>query len=326
MKKNQNFSICLLMLIGVFLVFASSCEKDDDKGVPVLSTADVTEIKQLTAQSGGIITSDGGLVISARGVCWSTSDNPTIEDNKTSNGAGAGSFTSELTGLTLGTTYYVRAYATNSKGTSYGSTMVFQTMGNTFSDSRDGNIYKIVTIGEQLWMAENLKYLPSVVSPTLGSQFTPYYYIYGYNGTSVADARATTNYQTYGVLYNWEASKAACPVGWHLPGDAEWKQLATYLGGESVAGGKLKETGTTHWQSPNYGATNETGFTALPGGWRSTDGNGQFDFMSIYGVWWCTTEYDTDFAWSWYTDYNNSLLNGYVADMKLGLSVRCVKD
>src|SRR5690554_1847166 len=139
-----------------------------------------------------------------------------------------------------------------------------ETTSGTFIDSRDGNEYNWVQIGDQVWMVENLKYLPSVVGPGTGSQTTPHYYVYGYDGTNVADAKATDNYATYGVLYNWTTAMNACPDGWHLPSDAEWTELTDYLGGESVAGGKLKETGTTHWASPNTGATNETGFTALP--------------------------------------------------------------
>ncbi len=128
-------------------------------------------------------------------------------------------------------------------------------LNNGFTDSRDGTHYNAVKIGNQVWMAENLKYLPSVVGPGTGSQTTPYYYVYGYDSTVVADAKATSNYTTYGVLYNWPAAmneatssssnpsgvQGACPTGWHLPSDAEWTELTDYLGGTSVAGGKLKE-------------------------------------------------------------------------------------
>src|SRR5690554_6700140 len=153
-----------------------------------------------------------------------------------------------------------KSSSSNAISSSSSSSIVY----STIKDARDNQTYRIVTIGSQTWMAENLKYLPSVVGPETGSQTTPHYYVYGYNGTNVTDAKATANYNTYGVLYNWPAEMNACPDGWHLPSDAEWTELTDYLGGESVAGGKLKETGTTHWASPNTGATNETGFTALP--------------------------------------------------------------
>ena len=101
----------------------------------------------------------------------------------------------------------------------------------TFVDSRDGTEYKTIKIGNQTWMAENLKYLPSVVGPATGSSTDPYYYVYGYQGTDVATAKATTNYQNYGVLYNWTAATTACPAGWHLPTDAEWNVLEQYVVG-----------------------------------------------------------------------------------------------
>ncbi|MFO7658523.1 MAG: FISUMP domain-containing protein [Bacteroidales bacterium] len=327
-----------LIIVGLFLVFACSCKKEDDIRIPVLSTSEVTNILQLSAQSGGIITSDEGFVVSARGVCWSLNVNPTIADNKTSDGTGAGSFTSEITGLTADTTYYVRAYATNSKGTGYGSTMVFKTMGNTFTDPRDGNVYKIVTIGSQIWMAENLRYLPGVASSSSGSNTNTRYYVYDYNGMNVSVAKATTNYQTYGVLYNWPAAMAGasssssnpsgvqgiCPVGWHLPSDAEWTQLTDYLGGPSLAGGKLKEDGTIHWSSPNTGATNESGFAALPGGSRVY--TGEFNYIGSNGFWWSATESTTDNAGIRSMRHNTSSVSRSFYIKEWGFSVCCVRD
>ena len=199
-----------------------------------------------------------------------------------------------------------------------------ETTSGTFIDSRDGNEYNWVQIGDQIWMAENLKYLPSVVGSGTGSETTPYYYVYGYNGTNVAAAKATDNYATYGVLYNWTAACNSCPAGWHLPSDAEWTELTDYLGGTSVAGGKLKETGTTHWASPNTGATNETGFTALPGGFRFSIGN--FDVIGDNGYWWSSTENNTDNACYRYLNYYNYYLISNYDDEMVGFSVRCVRD
>ncbi|MCK9500171.1 MAG: fibrobacter succinogenes major paralogous domain-containing protein, partial [Bacteroidales bacterium] len=230
---------------------------------------------------------------------------------------------------------YSKAFATNELGTSYGHEISFTT--NDFAnycgvitDIRDGNSYQTVLIGEQCWMAENLAYLPSVVGPGTGSESTPYYYVYGYDGTNVTDAKATSNYTTYGVLYNWPAAMAGsassnanpsgvqgvCPAGWHLPSDAEWRELTDYLGG---AGGKLKETGTTHWASPNTGATNETGFTALPGGGRGF--NGIFLDIGNYGYWWSATE-----GYNRYVVYNSSSVSRFNSYKEVGFSVRCVRD
>ncbi len=207
-----------------------------------------------------------------------------------------------------------------------------------FRDTRDSTIYKYITIGNQVWMAENLKYLPSVVGPDTGSGTEAYYYVYGYDSTDVSEAKATDNYQTYGVLYNWTAAMAGasssdatpsgvqgvCPVGWHLPSAAEWTTLTDYLGGTDVAGNKLKEIGLEHWQPSNSGATNETGFTALPGGYFW--GDYQFHHIGFYGVWWSSTEINGTNAWSRNTNNNYDGV-GIINDQKMyGLSVRCVRD
>ncbi len=342
MKKTVNL-IKLLSLMGVFLVLACSCQKDDDNdngvnnnsGEPVLTTIDVTSLTQTTTISGGSITSDGGSTITARGVCWSTGANPTITDNKTTDGAGSGDFTSNVSGLTENTTYYLRAYATNSNGTGYGNEISFTTLQSasygSFTDSRDGTVYQTVTIGNQEWMAENLKYLPSVVRGVQHenpldfapiSLTTPYYYVYGYDGEDVAAAKQTTNYNTYGVLYNWQAALTACPAGWHLPGDDEWTALTDYLGGFLVAGSKLKEVGTAHWESPNSDATNESGFTALPGGFVSST---SLD-IGQQGFWWSATENITNYAWSRLLNTSGSSMGVNHHRMEHGFSVRCVKD
>lgn len=215
---------------------------------------------------------------------------------------------------------------------------IAETTSGTFTDTRDNKVYNWVTIGNQIWMAENLAYLPSVVGPATGSITDPYYYVYGYNGTDVTTAKATSNYNTYGVLYNWPAAMAGagssttnpsgiqgvCPTGWHLPSNAEWTELTDYLGGESGAGGKLKETGTTHWSSPNTAATNETGFTALPGGNRYLDG--AFGDVGGYGDWWSATENDATGAWDRYLGYDDSGVGRDGGDKEVGFSVRCVRD
>lgn len=219
----------------------------------------------------------------------------------------------------------------------------------TFTDSRDGYTYQTVQIGSQTWMAENLKYLPSVVGPGTGSNSEAYCYVYGYDGTSISAAKATENYATYGVLYNWTAAmngaessdanpsgvQGICPDGWHLPSDAEWKQLEMYLGMSetdvnstgwrgTVEGGKLKEAGTTHWADPNAGANNESGFTALPGGYRYRSGG--FYYVRDYGYWWSSTEGNTNDAWNRYLNYNLSYVKRFYDYKSMGFSVRCLRD
>ena len=215
----------------------------------------------------------------------------------------------------------------------------------TFIDERDGNQYKFVKIGNQTWMAENLKYLPSVTGSGNWSTTEPYYYVYGYNGTNVNEAKATVTYNTYGVLYNWPAAlngaspgnsnpsgvQGVCPAGWHLPGYTEWEKLVDYLGGDSIAGGILKETGTTHWSSPNTGATNESGFTALPGGFYWNWGEFGFYAAGSVSVWWSATWNDNIPEHISIPNSENKVYISayYSTDYVLpswGFSVRCVKD
>lgn len=176
----------------------------------------------------------------------------------------------------------------------------------TFTDSRDGKNYKTVKIGTQTWMAENLAYKTS-------------------SGCWAYDNKEG-NVATYGYLYDWKTAKNVCPTGWHLPSDAEWTQLTDYLGGEKVAGGKLKETGTAHWKSSNNGTTNETGFTALPGG--SCFSSGAFFAIGGYGYWWSATE-ATEAGTAWFRtmfDYANDVARDYGFGEEMGLSVRCLRD
>jgi uncharacterized protein (TIGR02145 family) len=160
------------------------------------------------------------------------------------------------------------------------------------------------------------------VSPSTESSVSdPIYYVHSYEGTSVSDAKATDNYDTYGVLYNWPAAMAACPSGWHLPSDDEWTTLATFLGGATVAGGKMKETGTAHWLAPNVGATNESCFTALGGSMRQFNG-----FLLIGGaVFWTSLENGPDIWCIFLVGYTDRMDKGYVNRYN-GLSVRCVKN
>jgi len=204
--------------------------------------------------------------------------------------------------------------------------------GDIFTDPRDGQTYKTVTIGNQTWMAENLKYLPSVSPSSEGSSSSPYYYVYGYKGTSVSEAKATKNYARYGVLYNWPAAVNACPAGWHLPSDDEWKTLEMYLGmSQSEADGiswrgtdegkKMKST--SGWYS-NGNGTNSSGFNALPGGYRS--GDGSFYDLGNFGIWWPATEYNSNDAWYRRLSYSYDGVDRYHNYKGYGFNVRCVRD
>lgn len=199
---------------------------------------------------------------------------------------------------------------------------------DTVSD-REGNVYKTVVIGTQTWMAENLKTTlyqngdpigtTSTVNLDISTESLPKYQ-WAYDGNE-------SNISTYGRLYTWHVatdSRKLCPAGWHLPTDAEWTTLTTFLGGESAAGGKLKETATTHWLTPNADATNDTKYTALPGGYRNQ--TGVFTGMGNYGFWWSSTSNTTISAWNRSMSYGGSAVSRDPSFDRFGLSVRCLKD
>lgn len=384
-----------------------------------ITTAEISSITSTTAVGGGNITSDGGADVTARGICWATTPVPTIDGSNTSDGTGAGAFSSSLNGLTPETTYYVRAYATTSAGTIYGNEVTFKTSCNlpaapgsimgktivtinascvTYSISAvtdatgytwtvpagstitsgqgttgilvdfgttggnisvrsenscgssiytdlnittaplsncgnvtdiDGNVYNTVTIGDQCWLTENLKTtkyndgtpIPKVSDfDTWSNLVTPAYCWYNNDSSSFKDS--------YGALYNWYtvATGKLCPAGWHVPTDDEWTELTDYLCGLSAASGKLKESGTLHWNNPNSESTNSSGFTALPGGYRSwTDGA----FFSIRnnGSWWSSTTDNSLNAWMRaVTNYETPDVRVISAHKGYGESVRCLKD
>lgn len=294
-------------------------------GPPTVSTASISNITTTTASGGGNVTADGGATVTARGICWSTSQNPTITDLHTSDGTGTGSFTSSIGSLSPSTTYYVKAYATNSMGTAYGGQVSLATNALPITDI-DGNVYHSVTIGTQVWMVENLKTtkyrngtdIPYITDNALWSSDTTGAYC---NYQNIA-----SNSTTYGRLYNWYAVNNVnniAPTGWHVASDAEWTILTDFLGGEAVAGGKLKEAGTAHWNSPNTGATNESGFTALPGGWRRD--YGPFEDGS-WGYWWSATEYNATIAWNRLMVFSAANVWRNDSFKTYGFHVRCIKD
>jgi uncharacterized protein (TIGR02145 family) len=188
-------------------------------------------------------------------------------------------------------------------------------------DERDGRIYKTVCIGKQVWMAENLAWLPSVSPSSVASESAPLYYVYGYEGSTLSALKTNINYIAYGALYNWEAAKTACPAGWHLPTDAEWTALADFLG--TSASDKMKETGTAHWINPNANATNSSGFTALPGGISNPKGG--FGGLGSYAYFWTSTARESD-AWGRFLEFNNSGVSKSGSNRGTGMSVRCIKD
>lgn len=190
----------------------------------------------------------------------------------------------------------------------------------------EGNVYHTVTIGTQVWMVENLKTTQYRNGNPITNVTGDVPWAALSDGAYCHYKNLSSNSATYGLLYNWYAVKTGdlAPTGWHVPSDAEWTTLATFLGGESVAGGKLKEAGSSHWESPNKGADNSSGFTALPGGNRN-NGSTFYDIKS-YGDFWSSTEDNAGNAWNRGLRFNASNLYRRSYRKTSGFSVRCVKD
>ena len=281
--------------------FSVRCLRDDSSAIviPSVTTDTLRDIFFSSATCGGFVVESGWTPVTARGVCWSTSHNPTVNDSHTTNGSGTGSFTSHIDSLYANTTYYVRAYATNSVGTAYGEERSFTTLppfycGIDSVTDYDGNAYPTVEIGEQCWMKENLRTThyadgteilvgdPNSTYPFF--PFTPYRCAPGNNNANVP---------VYGLLYNGFAAcgtslsdfyQGVCPEGWHLPNQNEYEQLIDYVGGQSqyVCGGSSiakSLASPSGWIGTSSNTcsvkycpdeNNATGFTAVPAGANGT--------------------------------------------------------
>jgi len=345
---------------GTFYGNEQSFSTSQSVGLPTLTTNAITNITETTATCGGNITDDGGATITARGVCWSTGSNPTIADNYTSDGNGTGAFTSSINGLTAGTAYYIRAYASNSEGTTYGNEQSFTTnspfVGGQITDI-DGNGYQTVKIGEQWWMAENLKvtrYADGTEIPLITDNGDWIYVgelgkAYCYYNNNI-----NNEVETYGALYTWAAAvngeggnstnqiriQGVCPDSWHIPSDNEWKELEMFLGmsqedadllgfrganeGSKIAGNAFLWNSGALKDESVYGSS---GFDALPSGYRIYYASGSTGLLGMIGQWWSSTRYGTSYkAYTRKIASDYTTIRRYNDDTRYGFSVRCVKD
>jgi uncharacterized protein (TIGR02145 family) len=395
----------IIRISGIFLLvlLICSCKKEV---IPTISTSAIENITGTSALCGGNITNEGSGTVIARGICWSTNIVPTILDNKTTDGAGAGSFTSNITGLNGATVYYVRAYATNAVGTGYGMAMSFSTLGQAPTASTQAAI-SITGTSAQLYGKVNANYLSTTVTfeygtttnygqtisaehnPTTGNSFvsvkadifglipgTIYHFrvkainslgtTYGNDmsfTTKVTDGSGnnysfvtignqvwlasnlkTTKYSNgdvissgiyvqgndlnnaaiYGRLYIWTVAvdgRNICPVGWHVPSEVEWNVLLSNV----TSPADLKEQGYVHWFSPNTGATNSVLFTALPGGYY--DGSVTTAIQAIASFWF-KDEANATMGKGFKLYYNNSPNTGdfVFSEKNTAFSVRCLKN
>ena len=341
---------------------------------PTVTTKAVSILSETTALSGGNITFDGGAAVTVCGICWDTLPNPTVSGIHTTDSASMGIFTSSMMNLTPATTYYVRAYATNSVGTTYGQEISFRTYSScpgaaTVTD-HEGNVYNTVQIGNQCWTRENMRCMTSPSTGTMILEFPAGYYSYtGKKAYYVNGDSANT--ATYGLLYNWAAAidtfntaygetstiswdglsvtfsghrRGICPAGWHVPSNAEWTQLTTYVynngyqcsgcsGSNNVAMvnciAKALASQTGWVNSSNTFAVgndpstnNATGFSALPAGFYS--GNYTFGTNTHF---WSATQRDLARSCIRFLSRNDDYVSSTTAALKFyGYSVRCVRD
>ncbi len=362
-------------LLFLFVIVGCSDDDTDPVNPPTITTLVVTEITEFSAKSGGNITDDGGGEVTARGVVWGTEPDPSLENHlgSTDDGTGSGVFRSDLAGLHAETTYFVRAYATNSAGTAYGNDLVFETaseeddevdIGEGTVMDIDGNVYQTVVIGDQEWMAENLRVtryhneddIPGGLSDeewenNASGAYAIYPHVGGEGEDDVEGIDSDDEMvAAYGKLYNWHAiddSRGLCPPGWSIPSDADWMKLAEYvvsqgfpneLGNPNGAGNALKScrqvsSPLEECNTPEHPRWNpddshygfdEFGFSALPGGYRYNDGS--FKSIGLNGTWWSSSEHTSTSAWYRILFSNDGGVSRLSYDMRNGLSVRCIRD
>jgi uncharacterized protein (TIGR02145 family) len=347
MKKRFAFTLMIFIsfLSAVFII--TSCKKNDDTSSsvatePTVKTDYVSSVGQKWAKLSGTVNANNltaeiyfeygptdsyGFEIAA--------DPDTLSDNTNT------AVSAIISRLAPGATYNYRVKALTISGITYGRDTTFTTT-NTIKNAIlfnsglnygsvtdiDGNTYKTIQIGAQIWMAENLNAItfndktpiPFGKDATAWTALsTPGYCWYNYDSVS------------YGALYNWyvvdaasNSGKNVCPSGWHVPDNTDWTALTTFLGGESIAGGKLKETGTQHWYSTDAASTNETGFTAIGAGYRYN--NGVFNNIKRYSYWWSATKASSVNAYYRNIIYSFDNVENSSSNKKSGFSIRCLKD
>jgi uncharacterized protein (TIGR02145 family) len=321
--------------------------------LPTITTLNITSIAHNFAIASGDVISEGSFPVTSRGIVYASFENPTLSDNQVmvESGEGSGMFTCNLTNLSSETKYYVRAFATSYLGTSYGSNFEFTTLeapNSTLVYDIDGNPYNTVTIGNQIWLKENLrvtKYNDGTDIVNTGANVLNW--INNTTGAFNWYDYDVNNKEPYGALYNKKlvdlnsnGTKNVCPIGWHIPTDAEWTELVTFLdptaianvssGNQSLtAGSALKSTGNINdetglWEYPNTDATNLSGFSALPSGFR--DDLAMFDGMGYVGGWWSTTPVGEYEFWVRYVYNTGGNIKRTTLSIYNGLAIRCIKD
>lgn len=315
--------------------------------LPLVTTNIPTQVKDTAVTLGGNVISDGGAEVTERGIFYSTSPDPETNGIKVVEGAGTGEFTLELMNLVRDTEYFVKAYAINKLGSSFGSEVSLTTLSSSTVTDYDGNIYETVYIGDQVWMKENLKvthYNDGSAIPLVTGKIDWSNIVSDNTGDAYCFYLNDSDSE-HGALYTYAAALNACPDGWHLPSDNEWTELENYLadngfnydgttGGDATKIAKAMAAPGGWTSSIDVGAVgnndyqekiNASGFSALPGGQR-LNGSGEFDGAGNLAGFWGSTEVDSGRAYGRYISYNYSSVDRYMIYKRRGFSVRCVKD
>lgn len=340
--------------IVIIIFWIGACKKIEPEKILAITTDDIEIYSEGIYTFNGTLTSIGKEKINEHGFYWSESINPEIGGTLIQLGpiSSTRSFSSTVYDVLPGTTYYVKAFALSSSNTYYGDEKSFTTPDDLVRPiiDVDKNIYYPVQIGNQIWMNSNLKVSHYPDGSIITRIEDPYIWFYmpWYNNAYCWYENFSTLAATYGNLYTWPAAmnissaseiktgmvQGVCPDGWHLPSDTEWKELEMFLGmsqaqadGEKwrgeTEGGKMKSEGVNLWESPNTGATNESGFGALPSGYR--DGAGIFRNMGTATRFW-SSSIRGDYAWIRQLDNNSSQINRNTTGVYEGIAVRCIKD
>ena len=306
LAPNTNFFVKAYIKNQEGVKYSSELSFKTEVTLPYVTTSSISSVTTNSADGGGNITAQEGIIVLSRGVCWSTSPEPTIDNDKTTDGSGPGGYISSITGLIPNTKYYLKAYATVEGGVAYGNPISFTTLPlnetGVMVDSRDGRLYNTVRIGNQWWMAENLRYYRSSGS---------WYY-----------EDDSTTYSNYGRLYDWQTATTSCPSGWHLPYDDEWKTL------EATLGMHITDINLVDWRGTNQALAlfpgGSTGFNIKFGGFRYPDST--YTSEGSIATFWSSTQYDADHAW--YRGFNTSHedIHRQTYAKGDGYSVRCIKN
>jgi len=293
-------------------------------GIPSTPSA-IQGAAQLLAQSSGNIYTINPVAL-ATTYQWSVPSGWSIL-------SGQGTTSIEVTAGNSGQNGQIAVTSGNSCGNSAAASLSVSAtvcFGATFLDSRDNTTYTTVEVGQQCWMRENLRYLPAVSNmSTTGSTTAPHYYVYGYNGTSVTTAKAQSNYITYGAMYNQPAAVAACPSGWHLPTDAEWKTLEITLGMSPTDANLTSWRGTdqgTQLKTSAWNGTNSSGMTMLPGGRRYNSGSFITYGLGQWSYWWAADDETPGNTWARRLESGNAQFWRASREYDYGLYIRCVRN